>query len=371
MVAGPAGPLRVALLPSGWQALSLIGAMVGADLGLAHHGRLGRRRRGRAITDDDADVTRPLIATGVLVLPFLPVAPDVWPALTVLAGRFALRRLVRGRRRLRCGRPSSAIRAARRAHTTLVPAAAAASVLVAASLLYGGVAWRFAGTGLFPGGDEPHYLVLAQSLWRDHDFKIENNHARGDTLEYYRLPLAAALSRARHATARSTRSIPVGLAIVAAPIYAAGGYYARRRLPRLCAAGAAARLVAGGAAADRIGAARRRWPGSAPRSARRSSSTASPSIRRCRRPRARWPAYLIATRRGGHRRPSRAARAPAGWCWRCLPWLSSKYALMMAAIADARAGAALAPDAATATPIRTRPPAAAPPGRLPVACAIG
>ena len=27
-----------------------------------------------------------------------------------------------------------------------------------------------------PGGDEPHYLAIAQSLLRDHDLRIENNH---------------------------------------------------------------------------------------------------------------------------------------------------------------------------------------------------
>ena len=80
----------MALLPSGWQALSLIAAMAGAALGLAHAVAWAGRGDARAITDADADVTRPLFATGVLVLPFLPWLADVWPALTVLAGRFAL-----------------------------------------------------------------------------------------------------------------------------------------------------------------------------------------------------------------------------------------------------------------------------------------
>jgi hypothetical protein len=31
-----------------------------------------------------------------------------------------------------------------------------------------------------PAGDEPHYLVIAQSLLKDGDLKIENNHLRGD-----------------------------------------------------------------------------------------------------------------------------------------------------------------------------------------------
>jgi hypothetical protein len=37
---------------------------------------------------------------------------------------------------------------------------------------------------LLPDGDEPHYLILAQSLIKDGDLRIENNHRRGDYLEY-------------------------------------------------------------------------------------------------------------------------------------------------------------------------------------------
>ncbi|MCC7008607.1 MAG: hypothetical protein IT184_07305 [Acidobacteria bacterium] len=36
-----------------------------------------------------------------------------------------------------------------------------------------------------PGGDEPHYLVITQSLLRDGDLRIENNHQRGDYREYF------------------------------------------------------------------------------------------------------------------------------------------------------------------------------------------
>ena len=44
---------------------------------------------------------------------------------------------------------------------------------------------RLTASALFPSGDEPHYLVISQSLWRDGDLKIENNHQRGDYREYY------------------------------------------------------------------------------------------------------------------------------------------------------------------------------------------
>jgi len=36
-----------------------------------------------------------------------------------------------------------------------------------------------------PSGDAPHYLIITQSLLRDGDIRIENNHQRGEYLEYY------------------------------------------------------------------------------------------------------------------------------------------------------------------------------------------
>jgi len=36
-----------------------------------------------------------------------------------------------------------------------------------------------------PGGDEPHYLVITQSLWLDGDLRIENNHAQRDYAAYF------------------------------------------------------------------------------------------------------------------------------------------------------------------------------------------
>jgi len=369
VVAGPAGPLRVALLPSGWQALSLIAAMAGAALGLAHAVAWAGGGDPRAITDDDAEVTRPLFASGVLVLPFLPWLADAWPALTVLAGRFALLVwCVVGALTLRAA--VLRIYAARRFHSSVFPTAAV-SVLVAGLLLYGGVAWRFAGSGLFPGGDEPHYLVLAQSLWRDHDFKIENNHARGDTFEYYRLPLQPHyLERGRDGEIYSIH--PVGLAIVAAPIYAAGGYYGVVAFLVCCAAGAAAGLwlaalrLTGSARAATLA-----WVGAAVSAPFVFNSiTVYPEIPAAA---CAMAAYLIATRREGFgRRPGLAAAC--GTVLALLPWLSSKYSLMMAAIAVLALGRLWLPMAAE--DLANEPPAGRPPDvpfaqRIRVSLALG
>src|SRR5262252_9935925 len=40
-----------------------------------------------------------------------------------------------------------------------------------------------------PNGDEPHYLVIAQSLLKDGDLQIGNNHQRGDYEAYLAGPL--------------------------------------------------------------------------------------------------------------------------------------------------------------------------------------
>jgi hypothetical protein len=333
VVAGAAGPLRVALLPSGWQALSLVAAMAGAALGLAHAVAWAGSGDARVITDDDADVVRPLFATSVLILPFLPWLADLWPALTVLAGRFALLVwVVAGALTLRAA--WQRIRAVRGHHTTVFPAAAAV-IALASLLLYGGIAWRFAGSGLFPGGDEPHYLVLAQSLWRDHDFKIENNHARGDTFEYYRQPLQPHyLERGRDGEIYSIH--PVGLAILAAPIYGAGGYWAVVAFIVACAAAAATGLwLAALRLTGSAGAATLAWVGAAATAPFVFNSiTVYPEI-----PAAACAitAYLIATRRGGIADRPRLAIA-CGAILALLPWLSSKYGLMMAAIATLALG---------------------------------
>lgn len=71
-------------------------------------------------------------------------------------------------------------------------------------------------------GDEPYYLLMAQSLWRDHDLDLENNFAREDWREYTPGPLSTHYGSPR----RDGRPYPThspGLSALLAPAYAAGG----------------------------------------------------------------------------------------------------------------------------------------------------
>ncbi len=90
-----------------------------------------------------------------------------------------------------------------------------------ASLLYLSTAFRLA--GLVPGGDEPHYLVITQSLLRDGDLQIENNHTRRDYRAYYAGVLRP--DYLRRGTNGQIYSIHApGLSVVVAPAFALFGY---------------------------------------------------------------------------------------------------------------------------------------------------
>ena len=178
-----------------------------------------KARRVRAATT--FDVLLPAAASGLLLLPYLPWLPDALPILRLLAGPgralvwftiFAL--IARGFWR-------ALPRRARLADAP--PRVVAAALFVIGTLICGATASVFTRTILFPGGDEPHYLVIAQSLWRDGDLKIENNHTRGDYHEYFEGDLRP--HYLRRGTDREIYSIhPIGVSVLLTPIYALGGY---------------------------------------------------------------------------------------------------------------------------------------------------
>ena len=90
-----------------------------------------------------------------------------------------------------------------------------------AAVFYLLTAWRIAPQ--IPGGDEPHYLVIAQSLLRDGDLKIENNHLRGDYHDFLFAPLKPDYLR-RGSNGEIYSIHAPGLPAIVAPAFGLFGY---------------------------------------------------------------------------------------------------------------------------------------------------
>lgn len=210
---------RLALVPSWQPFVAFAGLAVVALLGLAV---LRRRATPQPKTLPLGQLVLPAFGLTALLVPYLPLAPDWWPGLQALAGPGAwlvwaavgvqfvwtLTPLVPRGQRWWTSRSL-------RTQTAVVWLATAASAGLGAS--------RLTHTVLFPSGDEPHYLIIAQSLWRDGDLKIENNHTRKDYAEYFGRDLDP-----HYLTRGVDREIysihPIGMPVLMAPVYALGGY---------------------------------------------------------------------------------------------------------------------------------------------------
>jgi hypothetical protein len=214
------GAVRFAMLPP-WQALvgftCLAGlVLVGIDHLNAPHGTSTAKRPRLG------ELVLPLFSLIVLVLPFLPVVPDRWPVLQALSGPLgaivwlsvaALQVWTLWQSRLLTAR----------AFERWSISSIALAIFFATAGAAGIAAYKLTGTSLFPSGDEPHYLVIAQSLWRDGDLKIENNHTRGDYREYYPIDLEPHyLTRGADGEIYSIH--PIGISVILAPVYALAGY---------------------------------------------------------------------------------------------------------------------------------------------------
>jgi hypothetical protein len=76
---------------------------------------------------------------------------------------------------------------------------------------------------VLPGGDEPHYLIITQSLLHDRDLAIENNHRNREYLAYFTQPMMPDFLRRGIDGAIYSIHAP-GLPAIVAPAFAAAGY---------------------------------------------------------------------------------------------------------------------------------------------------
>jgi hypothetical protein len=74
-----------------------------------------------------------------------------------------------------------------------------------------------------PGGDEPHYLVITQSLLKDGDLRIENNHRQRDYRSYFGGELPPDF-RVRGRDKQIYSIHAPGVSALVAPAFAVGGY---------------------------------------------------------------------------------------------------------------------------------------------------
>ena len=305
IVSGSNGVARVGMLPPWWLLGALVVALGAAGAVAARAGR-------------DPHAVLPLCALGLLALPYLPWLPDRLPALNAAAGParnlfwlVILWLVVAG---IIGGVPSR-------------PRLAASPpvIFLASAALFGAAAWHLTGTPLFPSGDEPHYLVITQSLLTDGDLRIENNHQAAQYRAYFNRELRPDyLTRGIDGQIYSVH--PVGLPVLAAPAFALGGYRGVVIVLIVMAALAATllwqwmRAITGSVSAATFG-----WAAAALTGPFLFNSfTVYPEI-----PGALAVMVALAWRPGSTTIPVMVAR---GVALGALPWLSTKYAPMAAAV---------------------------------------
>ena len=216
------GVVRIALLPP-WPAL--LGFVGVAAIALFVIDHMNAPRGTTAVRRPRLrELVLPLFGLAILLIPFAPILPDRWPVLQILAGplRWVIWLVVLTQTIwvLWQSRILSAQWIERWSLNRVT-----VGIWIATALLSAGAAAQLTDSTLFPGGDEPHYLVIAQSLWRDHDLKIENNHARGDYYEYFKQEITPHyLTRGADNEIYSVH--PIGLPILMAPVLGLGGYRA-------------------------------------------------------------------------------------------------------------------------------------------------
>ena len=221
-----AGPSRVALFAPLWMlwvALA-VAALVVVALGAWHRGQ----------APVPGTVIGPLALFWLWAVPYLPWLPDRAPILLALAGP-----LQWGIAALAVSGVFVSVYPSRATPWNWVRVPGRRVLFVVSLAIYSGFGlWSAAVVG--PGADEPHYLVITQSLLRDHDIAIENNHARGDYREYFGGELRPDfLKRGLNDVIYSIHA--PGLPALLVPAYAAAGY--RGAVVFLCVLAALAALA--------------------------------------------------------------------------------------------------------------------------------
>jgi hypothetical protein len=223
------GPTRVALFAP-LARLAWIGAA--AAIGLA--GIVAWTRRDPHRRQHAAAVIGPFAVLWVWVVPFLPWLADRIPLLLVLAGpiRWSLV-VVALAAALGVSNRLGAVLDALSRH---VGRRTVFAVSLAAYLASGTLWARTIGIG----GDEPHYLMIAQSLLADGDLLIENNHDNREYRTFFGSPLRPDfMVRGRDNQIYSIHA--PGLSVLLLPAYAVGGFPAS--LVVICLIGALVALA--------------------------------------------------------------------------------------------------------------------------------
>src|SRR5262245_56753749 len=206
---GAQGPSRVALFASrAWLVALVLSALAATALVVVWARRGERGRLAAAIASD-------ICLLWLWTLPYLPWLPDRLPVLLVLAGpvRWIIA-VVAG------------LAVLRRFAGAFYPAVDSRSVgtaLFVASFLCYSAFGLLNARELGPGGDEPHYLIISQSLIKDGDLKIENNYLQRDYREYWGGDLRP--DYMKRGTDGEIYSIHApGLPVLLLPAYAVAGY---------------------------------------------------------------------------------------------------------------------------------------------------
>lgn len=200
------GPVRLGLLSPTWQLLAWFAGALVVFGALTAAGRVAASAR----------VLAPFSILWLCAVPYLPWLPDRLPLLLMLAG--PIRWVLAGGAVVR----ACLLWRGELAWRDRLAVVGRRTVFVASLVVYLACGlWSVTANGV--GGDEPHYLVITESLLRDGDLQIENNHQRGDYRVFFRGDLRPDFMQRGLNGAIYSIHAP-GLPVLLLPVYAAAGY---------------------------------------------------------------------------------------------------------------------------------------------------